>query len=166
MTDNDYLRKHYAHTDNKQLKVILCRGAEAICRQASKLKLSKAPKPSMAELILREASGPAGCRAGGKITIGLLRGLVAEKKLIKATLSYRHTRYFVNEADAKSMLAKFAPKPTKSYGVVMVKGRSRTSTEEWKNAEPYFDPKKPPKITIAPKPPKCWKTNTFGVMGG
>ena len=172
MTDNDYLRQHYANVPNKQLTKILCRGVEAICKQAAKLGIGKATKPSVTEQIMKAAAQPTGFRAcelprhdSANINRQLDK-LVAAKQLIKANLSYRHVRYFVYEADAKSMLAKFAPKPTKSYGVVMIKGRSRTGLPEWVNAEPYFDPQKPPKITIAPTPPRCWRTNTYGMMGG
>ena len=172
MTDNDYLRQHYANVPNKQLTKILCRGIEAICKQAAKLGIGKTPKPSVTEQIMKAAAQPTGFRAcelprhdSANINRQLDK-LVAAKQLIKANLSYRHVRYFVYEADAKSMLAKFAPKPTKSYGVVMIKGRSRTGLPEWVNAEPYFDPQKPPKITIAPTPPRCWRTNTYGMMGG
>ena len=172
MTDNDYLRKHYAGVPTSQLTKILYRGADAICKQAAKLGIGKTPKRSVTDQIMQSAAGPTGFRAvdlprhdSANINRQLDK-LVAAKQLIKATLSFRHVRYFVHDADAKSMLAKFAPKPTAKYGVVMIKGRSRTGLPEWKNAEPYFDPKKPPKITIAPKPARCWKTNTFGMLGG
>lgn len=142
VSNDDYLRTHYANTDTAQLARILGRCATAIAKRANKLGLTK---NTLADEVLRLAAMPGGFRGkhlDGRSTQFACRKLLEQGLIHKIARSSKDVCYVTEPTEMPAKAARTA---------VVTISKSRKG---WgKGDPPFFDPEHPPKITIAPPLP-------------
>jgi hypothetical protein len=162
ISDNDYLLKHYATTGIFALKQILHRADTAITKQANKLGLRKALTQTqlLATVILDIAAKPDGFHSShvevdSKLVSNVCQRLVRKGLVIGVDIRHKHVRYFTDPVMAENYRLKHRP----GSGTVRIAGRSRVG---WGPDDPMHITAKT-KYTVAPPPPRCWKTNTHSM---
>ena len=154
--DESYVIKHYALAGAEQCSRILGIPLKALMKKAAKLKATSRTVHLDAD-VLKLAARPQGMRGidlpGSKANVSRsIKRLMEEGKLIRVQIRHKEVIYFVHQKDADAV------QPV-STGVTI---RSHKKQTGWRPEDPpYFDPEKPPTITIAPAPHRCWKTNTY-----
>lgn len=157
-----YILQHYVLAGAEQLARILGQPAYAITCRAIKLGLSKTARMDAAVLAL--ASRPEGMRAtelghGAQVSRSLRTLRNATPPLIRVIVAHKHVRYFVRQEDADAALAE----RVRPANVTIHNSGKRKG---WgPNDPPFIDPAHPPKITVAPPPKPCLRTNTHSPMG-
>lgn len=152
MSDNDYIRRHYPHTQTAQLARILGRKEPSIIKQANKLGVFKASERGNVMIL---ASNPDGYRAANKAEGAAAWRLFLVGKMYKVKIAHKNVRYFANKADAERFEAKIRhPGMTRIAPVTISRSRKGWGPDD----PPYFDPARPPKITIAPPKPDPIRT--------
>ena len=158
--DESYVLKHYALAGAEQCARILGIPIGAVKKKAQKLKAASRTVHVDAD-VLKLAARPQGVRGielpgeASNVSRSFTR-LVKANKLIRVQIKFKHVLYFVHQKDAD------AAKPV-STGVTI---RSHHRVNGWGRDDPaYYDPEHPPKITIAPAPVPCTRTNTYLQVG-
>ena len=158
--DESYVIKHYALAGAEQCSRILGIPLKALMKKAAKLKATSRTVHLDAD-VLKLADRPQGMRGidlpGSKANVSRsIKRLMEEGKLIRVQIRHKEVIYFVHQKDAD------AAKPVSS-GVTI---RSHHRVNGWGRDDPaYYDPERPPKITIAPAPVPCTRTNTYLQVG-
>jgi hypothetical protein len=163
ISDNDYLRKHYATTGIAELKKILHRADTAITKQANKLGLRKALTQAqlVATLVLESAAKPDGFHSSqvpeldNKFVGNVCQRLMRKGLVIGVDIRHKHVRYFTDQVMADAYRRKHRPGSV-TIGV-RIHSRSKVG---WGPDDPMHCTAKT-KYTIAPAPPRCLRTNTY-----
>ena len=162
ISDNDYLRKHYATTGIFELKKVLHRADTAITKQANKLGLRKALTQTqlLATVVLELAARPEGFHSShvevdSTLVSNVCQRLVRKKLVIGVDIRHKHVRYFTDPVMAEAYRRKHRPGSV-TIGV-RIHSKSRVG---WGPDDPMHITEKT-KYTIAPPPPRCLRTNTY-----